>query len=74
MSALSAPCPKCRVEMIYVTALPHPKASGMQKATFVCYGCNQTRSYVLSIDMAKLYAASHGNAELMAFSAEASLQ
>jgi hypothetical protein len=58
---LSAPCPKCRAEMIYVAALPHPQSPTMQKTTFVCYGCNQTRSYALGEGMAKAYAASHGD-------------
>jgi hypothetical protein len=53
---LSAPCPKCHGEMIYVTALPHPKAPQMQKTTFVCYNCNQTRTYSLSLEMAEAYA------------------
>ena len=58
---LSAPCPKCHAEMIYVADLPHPKAPNMRKTTFVCYGCNQTRSYALSDEMAKAYLASHGD-------------
>ncbi len=56
---LSAPCPKCHAEMIYVTSLPHPQAPGMLRTTFVRYGCNQTRSYPLSEAMANAYAASH---------------
>jgi hypothetical protein len=51
-----APCPKCRTEMIYVTTMPHPMAPEMQRTTFVCYGCNQTRSYSLSPAMAEAYA------------------
>ena len=27
----------------------------MQRTTFVCYGCNQTRSYTLSSPMAEAY-------------------
>ena len=53
----SAPCPKCRTEMVYVTHLPHRLASRMQKTTFVCYTCNQTRSYALSTEIAATYAA-----------------
>jgi hypothetical protein len=53
---LSAPCPKCQSEMIYVTTLPHPKAPRMQRTTFVCRICNQTRSYSLSLEMAAAYA------------------
>jgi hypothetical protein len=58
---LSAPCPKCRTEMMYVAALPHPKSPTMRKTTFVCYDCNQTRNYALSEEMAKAYVASHGD-------------
>ena len=41
--------------MIFVTTLPHPRSPQMQKTTFVCYGCNQTRSYSLSLTMAQAY-------------------
>ena len=58
---LSAPCPKCHTEMIFVAALPHPQWPTMQKTTFVCYGCNQTRNYALGPEMAKAYATSHGD-------------
>jgi hypothetical protein len=58
---LSAPCPKCHNEMIYVANLPHPKSPTMRKTTFVCYNCNQTRSYALSEEMANAYHASHGD-------------
>lgn len=53
----TAPCPKCRTKMVYVTAMPHPKAPEMQRATFACYVCNQTRSYSLSPAMTEAYAA-----------------
>jgi transposase-like protein len=45
------PCPKCRSEMIFVTAVPHPKAPEMRQATFVCYPCNRTWNYALSPEM-----------------------
>lgn len=55
---LAAICPKCSTEMIFATSLPHPRAPAtMRRTTFVCYGCNQTRSYSLSVDMADAYAA-----------------
>jgi hypothetical protein len=55
---LKAPCHKCQTEMIYITSLPHPRAPEiMQRTTFVCYACNQTRSYSLSAAMAQAYAA-----------------
>lgn len=55
--ALSAPCPKCRAEMVYVTALPHPHAPEMRRTVFLCAWCNQTRNYSLSAAMAEAYAA-----------------
>jgi len=54
--AAKAQCPKCRNDMLYVTALPHPKAPQMLRTTFVCYTCNQTRAYMLSTEMAAAYA------------------
>ena len=56
---LSAPCPKCRTEMIYVAAVRHPISPTMRKTTFVCYCCNETRNYALSEEMDKAYVASH---------------
>jgi len=53
--AMTALCPKCRTEMIFVTTLPHPRSAQMHKTTFVCYGCNQTRNYTLSSEMAAAY-------------------
>jgi transposase-like protein len=43
----AATCPKCRAGMIHVAVTPHPIAAGMQRSTFVCYACNQTRTYML---------------------------
>jgi C4-type Zn-finger protein len=60
--AMTASCPKCHHEMTYVTSVPHPKAPQMQRTTFVCYRCNQTRSYILSAAMAHAYAALFGPA------------
>jgi hypothetical protein len=57
---LTAPCRKCRAEMIYVTSLPHPQAPEvMQRTTFLCSVCNQTKSYSLSVEMARAYAAAN---------------
>ena len=53
----TAPCAKCRSEMVYVTSMPHPNAPEMQRTTFVCYVCNQTRNYSLTPAMAAAYAA-----------------
>jgi len=54
---MSAPCPRCRAGMIYVTALPHPHAPAMRRTVFLCTPCNQTRNYSLSAAMAAAYAA-----------------
>ncbi|MFY9762707.1 MAG: hypothetical protein WBC94_07765 [Xanthobacteraceae bacterium] len=54
---LTAPCPKCRASMVYVTALPHPYAPEMRRTVFLCAPCNQTRNYSLSAAMAEAYAA-----------------
>jgi transposase-like protein len=51
-------CPNCRDELIYVTALPHPKAVNMRRTTFLCHPCNRTWTYSLSPEMADSYAAS----------------
>jgi transposase-like protein len=51
-----AVCPKCKCDMIYVTAVPHPKGSDMLQTIFVCYPCNRTWNYALSPEMAASYA------------------
>jgi hypothetical protein len=61
--AMLASCPKCGHQMIYVTAVPHPKAPQMQRTTFVCYPRNQTRSYMLSAEMAHAYGAHSSSTE-----------
>lgn len=53
---MSAPCPKCRADMVYVTALPHPQAPEMRRTVFLCSPCNRTRNYSLSAAMAEAYA------------------
>jgi hypothetical protein len=49
-------CPKCHNSLLYVTAMPHPKAPQMRKTTFVCYPCNRTWTYPLIAELAELYA------------------
>ena len=46
-TAHSADCPKCRAAMVHVAVTPHPVVPHMQRNTFVCYACNQTRTYML---------------------------
>jgi transposase-like protein len=52
----TAHCPKCRSGMTYVAAVPHRAGPHMRRTTFVCYTCNQTRSYMLPAEMADSYA------------------
>jgi DNA-directed RNA polymerase subunit M/transcription elongation factor TFIIS len=61
--AMTAQCPKCREQLLYVTSVSHPKAPQMQRTTFVCYACNRTWSYALSPAMAEAYAAAAGPLE-----------
>jgi hypothetical protein len=58
----NAACPKCHTEMRYVTAVSHPNAPDMQRTTFVCYTCNQTRTYMLSTVMAGAHASAYNPA------------
>jgi hypothetical protein len=46
-SATTAPCPKCRTDMILAVVIPHPVASQLAKHTYLCANCNQTKTYIL---------------------------
>jgi RNase P subunit RPR2 len=46
-SADPVPCPKCRKPMATTSTTQHRVVPGMQRTTFVCYGCNETRIYML---------------------------
>ncbi len=43
----TVPCPKCRADMSLVVVTPHPIASSMDRHTYLCKSCNQTKTYVL---------------------------
>jgi hypothetical protein len=43
----ATPCPKCATAMTHVAMTRHPLMPNMRRNTFVCYSCNQTRSYML---------------------------
>ena len=43
----TAPCPKCATSMVLAVITPHPANARMEKHTFLCAKCNQTRSYAL---------------------------
>lgn len=46
-SSMTAPCPKCATTMILAAITPHPIATQMQRHTFLCTTCNQTKTYML---------------------------
>jgi hypothetical protein len=46
-AATTAPCPKCRADMVLVVITPHPIATGMERHTYLCTPCNQTKTYIL---------------------------
>jgi ribosomal protein S27AE len=43
----TAPCPKCATTMVLAAITPHPLAPRMQRHTFLCGKCNQTKTYML---------------------------
>ena len=48
----TAPCPKCAFDMMLAAITPHPKNDRMERHTYLCTVCNQTRTYVLPADYA----------------------
>jgi len=48
----TAPCPKCRSDMVLAVITPLPVASQLGKHTYLCVKCNQTRAYILPTDTA----------------------
>jgi hypothetical protein len=48
----TAPCPKCRSDMVLAVITPLPVASQLGKHTYLCAKCNQTRAYILPTDAA----------------------
>ena len=46
----TAPCPKCREDMVLVVITPHPVAAQLGKHTYLCARCNQTKTYILPTD------------------------
>jgi hypothetical protein len=45
--AEEAPCPKCGTMMQLAAVTPHPIAVQMERHTFLCTKCNQTKTYML---------------------------
>ena len=46
-TATTAPCPKCATTMVLAVITPHPIAAKMERHTFLCAKCNQTKTYML---------------------------
>jgi hypothetical protein len=46
-SATTAPCPKCATTMALAAITRHPLAAHMERHTFLCTRCNQTKTYML---------------------------
>lgn len=49
ISETTAPCPKCRKDMVLAVVIPHPVAHQLAKHTYLCAGCNQTKTYILPL-------------------------
>jgi hypothetical protein len=49
----TAPCPKCRTDMVLAVIVPHPVAPQLGKHTYLCARCNQTKTYILPTDSAQ---------------------
>ena len=47
-----AACPKCQSAMRQVAITAHPIAPRMQRHTYLCHACNQTRTYMLPAPLA----------------------
>jgi hypothetical protein len=40
-------CPKCSTALILAAITPHPINARMERHTYLCVQCNQTKTYVL---------------------------
>src|SRR5256885_385132 len=45
----TAPCPKCRADMVLAAITPHPVAHQLARHTYLCAPCNRTKTYILPI-------------------------
>ena len=50
--AKTVPCPKCNADMELAAVTPHAVATQLARHTYLCRGCNQTKTYVLPADPA----------------------
>src|SRR5205807_1172248 len=49
IDAVTAPCPKCRADMVLAAITPHPVAHQLARHTYLCAACNQTKTYILPL-------------------------
>ena len=49
IDATTAPCPKCRTDMVLAVIMPHPVAHQLARHTYLCAPCNRTKTYILPI-------------------------
>jgi hypothetical protein len=49
ISETTAPCPKCRRDMVLAVVIPHPVALQLARHTYLCASCNQTKTYILPV-------------------------
>ncbi len=47
----TAPCPKCATTMVLVAITHHPIVTHMERHTFLCAECNQTKTYMLRTNL-----------------------
>jgi hypothetical protein len=43
----TVPCQKCDTSMVFAVITPHTIATYMQRHTYLCVMCNQTKTYML---------------------------
>jgi len=61
ISETTAPCPKCRKDMVLAVVIPHPVAHQLAKHTYLCTHCNQTKTYILPVGPAADSADANGD-------------
>ena len=55
-SATTAPCPRCRRDMVLAVVIPHPVAPQLARHTYLCADCNRTKTYILQATPASVAA------------------
>jgi hypothetical protein len=48
-SETTAPCPRCRQDMVLAVVIPHPVALQLARHTYLCANCNRTKTYILPV-------------------------